>query len=162
MKIRPIEIKDNAGIERVIRETLIEFGGNREGLAWADPSMHDLYSYYNEAPGRAYWIVEADGQVAGGCGIAEFAGAGPVCELQKMYLTADARGTGIAAKLLETALEFARRHYGSCYLETLQSMQAANRFYLKHGFKPLDAPLSGSEHFACDAWYIKALSAKAE
>lgn len=159
MQIRAIEYRDNAAIEGIIRECLIEFGGNREGLAWADDSMRDLYTYYNNAGNRAYWIVEEDGQVLGGCGIAAFDGSEEVCELQKMYLSSGIRGSGIAAELLQTALEFAGQHYSQIYLETLQTMQAANRFYAKHGFRLLDAPLAGSEHFACDAWYIKDLSA---
>ncbi len=157
MKIRQIEKTDNRFIEQIIRECLIEFGGNREGLAWADDSMHDLYSYYNSADNRAYWIVEENGQVLGGCGIAPFAESDEVCELQKMYLASATRGTGIAAELLKTALDFAAQHYKQCYLETLQTMGAANRFYQKHGFTMLAEPLAGSEHFACDTWYIKAL-----
>ncbi|KWX79323.1 GNAT family acetyltransferase [Paenibacillus riograndensis] len=156
MNIRLIEYKDNSSIEHIIRECLIEFGGNREGLAWADASMHDLYHYYKE-PNRAYWIVEEDGKVLGGCGIAPFAESDQVCELQKMYLSKSIRGSGIAAELLQTALDFAALHYKQCYLETLQSMHAANRFYRKNGFTLLESPLGGSEHFACDAWYIKSL-----
>ncbi|WP_374718015.1 GNAT family N-acetyltransferase [Neobacillus sp.] len=70
---------------------------------------------------------------------------------------AEIRGTGIAAQLLATCLDFAKRHYEQCYLETLRTMEAANRFYRKHGFRQLEAPLAGSEHFACDAWYIRDL-----
>lgn len=70
LNIRYIERRDNAAVEGIIRECLIEFGGNRDGLAWADDSMHDLYTYYNSAANRAYWIVEEDGEVLGGCGIA--------------------------------------------------------------------------------------------
>lgn len=158
MLIRPIQFSDNEAMETIIRECLIEFGGNREGLAWADESMHDLYQYYNEGSNRAYWVVEENGGVVGGCGIAAFAESESVCELQKMYLTPGSRGTGISAKLLQTALEFASQHYQRCYLETLQSMQAANRFYNKQGFMLLDKPLEGTEHYACDAWYIKELA----
>ncbi|MNR61019.1 Acetyltransferase (GNAT) family protein [compost metagenome] len=75
-----------------------------------------------------------------------------------MYLSGKTRGSGIAAELLQTALDFAGQHYQQCYLETLQTMGAANRFYQKHGFTLLAEPLAGSEHFACDAWYIKDLS----
>ncbi|MEK3715074.1 GNAT family N-acetyltransferase [Paenibacillus sp. FSL R7-0333] len=155
--IRPIERRDNAAIEGIIRECLIEFGGNRKGLAWADDSLQDLYTYYNSAANRAYWIVEVDGQVLGGCGIAAFDEARQICELQKMYLSAAIRSQGVAAKLLDTALAFAKQHYRKCYLETLLTMQAAGRFYIKHGFSRMDGPLAGSEHYACDAWYIRDL-----
>lgn len=34
--IREIESKDNKIIETIIRNALIEYGGNHEGTAWAD------------------------------------------------------------------------------------------------------------------------------
>ena len=156
MIIRVITPQDNAAIEHVIRTCLIEFGGNREGLAWEDDSLKKLANYYNTSR-RAYWVIEQDGEVLGGTGIAEFADTEGICELQKMYIMPELRGTGIAAELLDKALSFAALHYDQCYLETLQNMAAANRFYVKHGFRSLAAPLAGSEHFACDAWYLKEL-----
>lgn len=156
MHIRPLQAEDNAALEAVIRDCLIEFSGNREGLAWQDDSLSCLSRYY-EPEGRAYWVVEQNGRVLGGAGIAPFAGSDEVCELQKMYLRSELRGTGIAARLLQKCLDFAKLHYGQCYLETLQTMEAANRFYRKQGFRQLQAPLAGSEHFACDAWYIRDL-----
>lgn len=156
MEIRTIRAADNAAIEVIIRECLIEFGGNREGLAWQDDSLSALSAFY-AGDDREYWVAIEDGQLIGGCGIAPFADSKKVCELQKMYLVDGARGNGVAGKLLATALEFAALHYEECYLETLQTMEAANRFYQKYGFRKLDAPLAGSEHFACDAWYIRSL-----
>lgn len=157
MNIRLIKPQDNALIETIIRECLIEFGGNREGLAWTDSSLSKLYEFYSYE-GRAYWVVEQNGEIVGGCGIAPFANSNEICELQKMYLSEQARGTGAASKLLHTALDFAKNYYDQCYLETLKEMQAANRFYEKNGFHSLATPLPGSEHFACDAWYINKLA----
>ena len=74
-----------------------------------------------------------------------------------MYAAKETRGTGIAHDLLQIALTFASQHYSRCYLETLSNMTAANRFYLKKGFQQMDKPLSQTEHYACDVWYIKDL-----
>ncbi|WP_211749327.1 GNAT family N-acetyltransferase [Paenibacillus sp. Marseille-Q4541] len=158
MNIRTIQAEDNSAIESIIRQCLIDFGGNRPGLAWEDESLSHLFDYYNQE-GRAYWVVlDANGKMLGGCGIAQFGSPEEkICELQKMYLLQEARGTGIARELLQTALRFATQHYRACYLETLQNMLAANSFYKKHGFRLLKSPLAGSEHFACDAWYIRDL-----
>ncbi|MCQ4085419.1 GNAT family N-acetyltransferase [Saccharibacillus sp. JS10] len=158
MEIRELRSEDNARLETVIRECLIEFGGNREGLAWQDDSLSALSEFY-QGKGLKYWVVIENGKLLGGCGIAPFNHSTEICELQKMYLVAEARGTGAANKLLQIALEFASRHYKECYLETLQTMEAANRFYRKNGFRELTEPLAGSEHFACDAWYIRSLTA---
>ena len=156
-EIREIQAKDNKQVENVIRTCLIEFGGNREGLAWSDPDLGRFSEVYNKE-GFKYWVVidENDNLVAG-CGIGKLEGTDDVCELQKMYCLKEARGTGIAHKLIEIALDYAKKYYKRCYIETLSNMIAANKFYKKYGFKNLKEPLIKTEHYACDVWYVKDL-----
>ena len=80
-----------------------------------------------------------------------------VCELQKMYCLPETRGTGISHKLMDMALEYAKKYYSKCYLETLSNMIAAQRFYEKYGFVKVDELIVKTEHFACDVRYIKDL-----
>lgn len=48
-------------------------------------------------PGHAYWVVEYEGEVVGGGGIAPLAGSeSDICELQKMYFLPAIRGKGLA------------------------------------------------------------------
>ena len=82
-----------------------------------------------------------------------------ICELQKMDCLPEARGTVLAHKLLAVALEYAKRHYDRCYLETLGNMVAAQKFYEKYGFARIDAPPAQTGHFACDILYLKDLKA---
>lgn len=156
MKIREIEKKDNLEVENLIRSCLIEYGVNKPGTAWDDPELGRFYELY-QAPESKYWVVEHDNQIVAGCGIGPLAGDEKVCELQKMYSFKEVRGSGIAKKLLDISLEFAKEHYDKCYLETFSNMERANSFYQKSGFTRLDKPLVGTEHFACDVWYIKSL-----
>lgn len=153
MLIRKLTKEDNKNIEKIIKECLIEFGANREGFAWADPELGYLSEAYKDANSE-YWVVEQGGQVIGGCGIAPMKDLNGVCELQKMYFIKEARGTGVAGKIIKVALDFARERYTKCYLETLNSMEAANKFYQKNGFYKLDRPIIETEHFGCDAWYL--------
>ncbi len=156
-RIREIETKDNKAVENVIRTCLIEFGGNREGLAWADPFLGRLSEVYNTDDAK-YWVAEDEnGVIVGGAGIGRLEGAEDVCELQKMYCLKEARGKGVSHELMKQALEFAANHYKKCYLETLSNMVAANKFYVKYGFKKLDKPYIETEHYACDVWYIRDL-----
>ena len=74
-----------------------------------------------------------------------------------MYCLKEARATEISHKLIEIALDYAKIYYKKCYIETLSNMVAANKFYLKYGFKRLDTPLLKTEHYACDVWYLKEL-----
>ena len=156
-KIREIEAKDNKAVENVIRTCLIEFGANHEGTAWADPDLGRFSEIYN-TEGNKYWVAENEnGEIVGGVGIGKLNGIEDVCELQKMYCLKDARGIGISHKLIQIALEYAKKYYGRCYLETLDNMVAAQKFYEKYGFIRLDKPLVETGHFACDVCYLKKL-----
>lgn len=153
--IREIQPQDNSAVEAVICSCLIEFGANHAGTAWADPDLGRFSEIYN-SPGNRYWVAEDEtGKIVGGTGIGRLTDT--VCELQKMYCLPQARGTGIARDLMEQALQYARDHYTHCYLETLDNMVAAQRFYEKHGFVRTDKAPVQTEHFACEVKYIKAL-----
>lgn len=154
-KIREIEKRDNKAVESVIRSCLIEYGGNHEGTAWADPDLGRFSEKYN-SDGNKYWVAEDEnGKIVGGAGIGNLGNG--ICELQKMYCLPEARGTGIAYKLMRIALDYAINYYKSCYLETLDNMTRAQRFYEKHGFIRVDKPVVETEHFACEVKYLKEL-----
>lgn len=154
MKIREIEKKDNKQIEHVIRACLIEFGANHDGTAWTDPNLDKFSEIYN-TKGNKYWVaVDENDNVVGGVGIGEIEGVAGICELQKMYCLPRVRGTGISHKLMDTALEYAKKHYQKCYLETLKNMIAAQKFYEKYKFKRINEPIVKTDHFACDIRYI--------
>ncbi|BBF42306.1 histone acetyltransferase HPA2 [Lachnospiraceae bacterium KM106-2] len=156
-KIRVIEAKDNKVIESIIRTCLIEFGADHEGTAWADPDLGRFFEIYQET-GTRYWVAEDEsGKIVAGVGIGKLAGTDSVCELQKMYCMKEARGSGIAHQLIQEALSFAGQYYQECYLETLENMKAARRFYHKYGFKRVDQPFAETGHFACDVRMIRSL-----
>lgn len=156
--IRTIRREDNAVIEKIIRACLIEYGGDHEGTAWADPDLGKFSEVYDR-DGRIYFVCEDEsGRVVGGAGIGEINGADGVCELQKMYCIPEVRGTGVGEALIFAALGFAKDRYRQCYLETLPNMVRAQKFYEKNGFERTEKVLCGGEHFACDVRYIKTLT----
>ncbi len=155
--IREILPQDNAGVEKLIRTCLIEYGANHAGTAWADPDLGRFSEVY-ATPGNRYWVaVDASGQVVAGVGIGALAGAPGICELQKMYCLSAYRGSGIAHTLMEQALAYAAKHYSKCYLETLENMVRAQKFYEHYGFVRIYEPVVKTEHFECDVRYIKEL-----
>ncbi len=148
--IRPICQQDDAAVEGVIRSCLIEYGANHPGTAWADPDLGRFSQIYG-TPGKAYWVAQDEcGTVVGGVGIGPLPGAEGICELQKMYCLPTVRGSGVAHRLMETALAYARASYRGVYLETLENMTRAQRFYARYGFRRLPGPLVQTGHFACD------------
>ena len=155
--IREISSQDNKQVENIIRTCLIEFGANHEGTAWADKDLGRFSEIYNTIGNKYFVALNEKGEVIAGAGIGKIPELEDVCELQKMYCLKEYRGKGVANKLMETALEYAKKYYKRCYLETLENMTAARRFYEKYGFEREFEPITKTEHFECDVRYIKNL-----
>ena len=155
--IREIQPKDNAAIEKIIRDCLIEFNAAHEGTAWTDPDLGRFSEIYNSEENK-YWVAANNNdKIIAGAGIGRLDAVGNICELQKMYCLPEARGKGVSDKLMETALAHAKKFYEKCYLETLENMTAAQRFYEKYGFVRIYEPIGSTGHFKCDVRYIKEL-----
>ena len=156
--IRPIQPTDDAAMAAIIRAVMPDFGACGPGFAINDPEVDWLSRAYAQ-PRSAYFVVEVDGRVLGGGGVAPLEGGPPgTCELRKMYFLPQARGLGAGTAMMRQCLEAARRFgFSQCYIETLRSMEAAMRLYEKSGFTPLPAPLGATGHGGCDRWYALAL-----
>lgn len=156
MLIREIQQKDNESIAKVIRTIFHELDAPKVGTAYADPILDMLYEVY-QAPRSVYYVVELEGKVVGGCGIAPLENAEvSVCELQKMYFAPEIRGFGYAEKIIKKCLEFAKTQgFEICYLETLSFMTTAQKLYKRMGFEPIDGPMGNTGHNSCEVWMTK-------
>ncbi len=157
--IREIRPEDNAAIAEVIRAVSAEFGLTADkGYTVSDPNLDSLYQLYDE-PRSAYWVIEQDGRIAGGGGIAPLCGAdATVCELQKMYFMKSLRGQGVAYSLALQALTVARsRGFTHCYLETTASLTRAISLYERLGFEHIGGPMGSTGHVDCEVTMLKTL-----
>ena len=156
--LRPIRPEDDAAVAQLIRTVMPEFGAVGEGYAINDPEVDWMAKAY-AAPRCAYFVIERDGVVQGGGGIAPLTGGdGDTCELRKMYFMPSLRGLGAGTALMAACLEAARAHgFKRCYLETLCGMTAAQKLYARSGFVPLDAPLGDTGHGGCNTFMARAL-----
>ena len=157
--IRPIRPADNPAMARIIRQVMTEYGAVGEGYSINDPEVDNLYGQY-AAPDHTFFVIEAEGKVMGGAGIAPLQGGREgVCELRKMYLLPEGRGRGWGRLLLGQCLSAAReRGFRTCYLETVDRMGEAQRLYLAAGFKLLTGPMGNTGHNSCDTWYAMDLA----
>lgn len=158
ISIRTIIPADDPIIANIVKTTLTEFGMNKQGTAFSDPTTDHL-SVLFDIPRAIYYIAEMDGRIIGGAGIHPLDG-GPdtVCELQKMYLLPEARGKGLAGKLITMCLSYAKQHdYTHCYLETSPELARARKVYEQFGFRYLTGPMGNTGHFGCDSWMLKDL-----
>jgi len=156
--IRPIEAHDEAAMAAIIRSVMPEFGAIGDGFAINDPEVDWMHRAY-DLPRAAYFVVEADGRVLGGGGVAPLLGGDPhICELRKMYFLPGLRGRGAGSALMARCLDAARAFgFSHCYLETLAGMDAAMKLYERSGFRRIDAPLGATGHGGCNAFYLRDL-----
>lgn len=153
--IRKIRRADNDAMAAIIVSVMRSFGAVGEGYSIEDAEVRAMYDAYQD-PRSRYYVVERNGTVLGGCGVARLAGGKPnTCELKKMYFLPEARGIGLGKRLLQECLEAARElRYTQVYLETLEHMGDAIQLYEGFGFKRLAKPIGNTGHFRTDRWYL--------
>jgi len=77
---------------------------------------------------------------------------GTISEMKRLYVAPEARGQGIGRKLAEAVILCAKELGYQCMrLDTVASMEAANRLYSSLGFQPISAyrynPLAGAQFY---------------
>jgi putative acetyltransferase len=156
--IRLIEPKDNVALAAVIRAALTEFGANKPGTVYFDPTTDNLSALF-ETPGSVYYVAEKDNEILGGCGIFPTVGLpDKTCELVKLYLSPGSRGTGLGKALMLKAMAWAKEAgYEQVYLETMPELSNAVTMYEKLGYNRLPKSLGNSGHDGCSIWMLKAL-----
>jgi putative acetyltransferase len=159
LRIRTIQPSDNKDLARIVRNTLAEFGANKPGTVYYDPTTDHLYEVFQKER-SIYYVAELNDKIVGGSGIYPSDGLPPdVCELVKMYLLPEARGLGLGRDLIKRSLAFAKSAgYNKVYLETMPELKQALKVYEKFGFTYLDGPMGNTGHFGCDRWMILELT----
>jgi ribosomal protein S18 acetylase RimI-like enzyme len=75
------------------------------------------------------------------------------CEMKRLFVRDDARGSGLGRQLVERIIAEARaRGYREMILDTLPIMQSAQRLYESFGFRDIapyyDSPIAGTRYMA--------------
>ena len=159
IQIRPIEPNDNIDLAKVIRGALEEFGANKPGTVYFDPTTDALFELFNNTPGSFYYVALLNDVLVGGAGIFPTENLpNGTCELVKLYLHKDARGTGLGKQLLNKAMNWAKEFgYQQVYLESMPELSKAVSIYENVGFQRINQPLGNSGHCGCDIWMVKSL-----
>lgn len=155
---RPIRSSDNSILSKIVKDTLAEFGANHPGTVYYDATTDTLFEVFRKE--RSYYFVtEVNGETVGGGGIYPTDGLpADTCELVKMYLLPQARGTGLGRTLIEKCIDKAKElGYKKIYLETMPELKQALNIYAKFGFEYLEGPMGNSGHTGCSLWMIKSL-----
>lgn len=159
LQLRSIRPEDTPGVANIIRTVMTEYGAVGEGFSIMDPEVDAMFDAYNN-PRSCFLVLEnADGHLLGCAGIAPLQGGDPdTCELKKMYFLPEARGRGMGRRIVEQLESEARsRGFRYMYIETIASMQEANRLYQRLQFEPLPGPMGNTGHTGCGLFYGKKL-----
>lgn len=156
--IRAIERKDNEAIAALIRSVLKEYGVDKPGTVYTDPTTDELFELF-QTDKSAYFVAQLNNEIIGVCGIYPTKGLPEKCvELVKLYVSKDARNLGVATDLMKMSFEKAKSFgFTSIYLETMPELTNAINLYERVGFELLNHSLGNSGHFACTIWMLKSL-----
>lgn len=154
--IRAIRSADNPFLSKIVKDTLAEFGANKPGTVYYDPTTDTLFELFQKDK-AAYFVAELNNEIVGGGGIYPTEGLPEdTCELVKMYLLPHARGTGLGRTMIEKCISFAKEAgYNKIYLETMPELKQALNTYAKFGFKYLKGPMGNSGHTGCSLWMLR-------
>ena len=159
MRFNKITAGDNKELADIIRCNLKKHNLDIPGTVYYDENLNYLsFFYLEDAAKRFYYVLKDDkDNVIGGVGLAEFEFFENCAELQKLYLTDLAKGSGLGYQLISMIEDKARElGYERMYLETHTNLAAAIHIYEKCGYKEIDKP-TGVVHATMNKFYIKEL-----
>lgn len=93
--------------------------------------------YFGE--GSGVWLAYEGGNVVGCIALRHLQKMDRAGEIKRMYVKPEARGQGIAERLLKALEEYAvEAGYQALYLDTKDDLTTAIRFYRQHGYHPCE------------------------
>jgi GNAT superfamily N-acetyltransferase len=122
---------DVAGVARLVVSTLAEFGFSSQ-VGGVEADLASVPEHYR-GPRAGFWVAEDEGAIVGTVAIRPKQEG--TCELKRLYVRADCRGTGLGQRLYRHAEEFARAAgYDRIWLDSSRRFAKAHRLYVRNGF----------------------------
>ena len=145
MEVREAQLGDLADVRRLLVEyaNALPFALDFQDF---DDELATLPGRY-APPGGRLLVGSIDGQVVGCVGVRRF--DDQTCEMKRLFVSADARGSGLGRVLAETSIAAARGlGYRRMRLDTVPGMETAQALYARLGFVEIEPytvnPVSGA------------------
>lgn len=141
----------------VVRELFVEYSeslGIDLSFQGFQQELAQLPGKYAPPLGEVLLARDGTGPVLGCVALRPTAMSG-TGEIKRLYVQPAARGQALGCRLAEAIIERARAAgHARLVLDTLASMQAAQRLYARLGFRPVppyyDNPLTGTQYMALE------------
>jgi putative acetyltransferase len=131
LRIRDLEPCDLPAVRHLVEEVLGEFGFTAQ-VGGIDRDLQEVRVRYG-GTAAGFWVADGGGAVVGTVAIRPKDAA--TCELKRLYVRPDHRGTGLGQRLYEHAEAFARgAGYGRIWLDSSRRFAKAHRLYQRNGF----------------------------
>lgn len=137
IQIRLFRKSDSKKVLNLISDIIINEFKFKLEFNGLDSDLIGIEGHYNKSDGGCFWVAEEtiDKQIISTTGIRNLKKYASTCELKRMYVVKEYRRLGIGQKLLDTAVDFAKRiGYSRILLDSSKYLEAARALYLKNGF----------------------------
>ncbi len=152
-RLRPATNQDSRPIKELVFTVLGQYGLEPDP-SQTDADLDDIEASYFARGGIFYVLETQAGAIIGAYGL--YPKEAGTCELRKMYLHRDHRGKGLGKRLLDDAMDNARRlGFRRVVLETASILTEAIALYERYGFKPHHPDhlsLRCDQAYALDLW----------
>jgi GNAT superfamily N-acetyltransferase len=137
VQIRLFRKSDSKKVLNLISDIIVNEFKFRLEFDNLDSDLIGIEGHYNKSDGGCFWVAEEiiDKQIISTTGIRNLKQYASTCELKRMSVVKEYRRLGIGQKLLDTAVDFAKRiGYSRILLDSSKYLEAARTLYLKNGF----------------------------
>jgi GNAT superfamily N-acetyltransferase len=129
-RIRDLADDDLPAVRRLVEAVLGEFGFTAQ-VGGVERDLQEVRERYGGTQ-AGFWVAELEGVVVGTVAIRPKEGR--TCELKRLYLRPDQRGTGLGQRLYAHAEAFARAAgYERLWLDSSRRFTGAHRLYRRNG-----------------------------
>ena len=141
----------------LIRKNLEEYHLDIPGTVYFDDNLNHLSDFYLAEPDRRHYFIllDEEGKLVGGIGLAEIDIFEDCAELQKLYLANEVKGQGLSYRLMDLLEDKAKElGYRRMYLETHDNLGIAIHAYERAGYKEIPKP-EAVVHSTMNRFFVK-------